>query len=137
MTENTLISLTVPSGWTIVSNNLLCIDLTQLDPDDLKQVVDIYYDYQVFGAIFSGSNRAPRHSVSIYVHCSLLDMDDYLKGFNYDLSYFLVNRGKIVPESCVDKQYNNINDLVDNLNKLLIKVHYDIDIIVKKNSLDY
>ncbi len=137
MTGNTLVGLTIPAGWTIIQNNLLCIDLKKLSPSDLKEVVDIYFIYTVFNARFSSLARAPRHYFSIDVTCSTLDNNNYLNGFRYDASYVLVHKNKKIPQFYEEITFHNISELISSLNRLMIKVYYDIDIIIKKNSLDF
>lgn len=137
MTENTLVGLTIPAGWTIMDNNLLSINLEELSTSDLKEVVDIYYIYTVFSAKFSSLARAPKHDFYIHITCSTIDDNNYLNGFKYDISYILAQKNKKSPQFSEEITFQNIDELVDNLNKILIKVHYDIDIIIKKNSLDY
>lgn len=133
ITKDTLASLTIPAGWKIITNNLLDIDFSKAELNLVKEIVDIYFDYEVFGAEYSHANREPKYKFYIYVHCSKSTNLKYK--FNYELSYFLVNANTKEPDFHEKKNHSNLKDLVADLNDLFILVYYDFELIVKNKKL--
>ena len=98
ITEENLVKLAIPSGWKINLNIMLNLKFDNFSLAELREVLDIYYNCEVFSAEFSNSNRVTtKHSFYVYVHCHLNDTEDFEKGFYYEISYSLYLNDRTIP----------------------------------------
>lgn len=137
ITEENLVKLAIPSGWKINLNIMLNLNFDNFSLAELREVLDIYYNCEVFSAEFSNSNRVTtKHSFYVYVHCHLNDTEDFEKGFYYEISYSLYLNDRTIPIFYEEIPQQNLEKAIFNLNKILIEVYQNIDLIVKERKLN-
>lgn len=137
ITEENLVKLAIPSGWKINLNIMLNLNFNSFPLSELREILDTFYNCEVFSAEFSNSNRVTtKHSFYVYVHCYLNDAEDFEKGFYYEISYSLYLNNRTTPIFCEEIPQQNLEKTILNLNKVLIEVYQNIDSIVKERKLD-
>lgn len=133
----TLISLNVPSCWTIAKNHLIQVPLdvvNALDKDALFEITESYLSYNVFLAEFNWTNS---YKVTLWVSSYPEYVEHKIVDLSYEIDLYVINeaitskkRSKTVFSKVL--HIPSFEQLQASLNTLMLNTYYDFDACLNK-----
>ena len=139
--SNNLVKLVIPSGWSIIKNNLLDIDvdvLNHLDKNLLSQLIETHYKFNVFNALFCKNKLTCLYRFYIHVSCTPLVSRWQYDSFSYQLtcSVWLENKFSNKEVFKSGKEFLRLDELRKKMNELFFLSTFELNEMIDSKAIE-
>lgn len=133
----TLISLRIPSCWTVAKNHLIQVSfdvINALDEDDLFEITEFYLNNNVFLAEYKYTGL---YKVTLWVSAYPQYEDHEIVGLSYEVDLYVINDA-ITSKNSSPIVFSKVLEIATfeqlqaSLNTLMLNTTYDFDACLKK-----
>lgn len=138
----TMISLRVPSMWTIVKNNLIHLSLQEINAlggNERFEIIEFYLSYNVFQARLSLSNRFV-DEITIWVSSYPAYENEKLVSLSYEVDLYVIKNYKSKKQDSIlyrtTLEITSFELLQETLNSLMLNALFDQSLYLNSNQFE-
>lgn len=139
---NNLVKLAIPSGWSIIKNNLLDIDidvLNHLDKDLLSQLIETHYKFNVFNALFCQNKLTHLYRFYIQVSCTPSVSKWQYDSFSYQLTCSVWQENKFGNKEIFkgEKEFLKLDELRQKMSELFFLSTFEFNEMIDNKTIEH